>query len=336
MGKKFDSIYEAVVSRYNVGGYLPGDIVKFRPSYKNTPTYKAMHSNMQKELDELVNSGLNIKVVQVGSKTYNHSSALDHKTADNVVITVAGDHGGGRHYGSIAVSPEMIDIEDASNPTPKIPDQFYRKDDTNWKPEEWKSDQQNITRVSDKGNGKNTPTNLKLAGESKSWRTTKELGMIYENLVTPPTTNPSQTQGTLPATTPPQPQPQTSWPPADAKIFVKPNGFGNARLSPSVKPGYYAVLSDGSVVIPPEERQDPQIYANYGEEAMTTGNIGSYEDAFNDVRVNNQALFSQIANAINPQQTAQIQPQQTIAGESTRIKRDNTNMVNLYEKITHQ
>ena len=171
MGKKFDSIFEAVVSRYTVGGYLPGDIVKFRPDYKSSQTYKSMHSQMKKELDELINSGLNIKVVQVGSKTYNASAANDHKTADNIVITVAGDHGGGRHYGSIAVCADMLDMEASGDPTPKIPDQFYRDDEKylHGKPEEWKADQQNITRVTDKGGlgkPKNTPTDLKLAGES--------------------------------------------------------------------------------------------------------------------------------------------------------------------------
>jgi len=40
-----------------------------------------------------------------------------------------------------------------------------------------------ITNVTDKGNGKNTPTNLKLAGESKSWESTQELGMLYESMM---------------------------------------------------------------------------------------------------------------------------------------------------------
>lgn len=185
MGKKFDKIFEAVNSRYQVGGYLPGDIVQFRSNYKSTPTYKAMHSVMQKELDDLANSGLNIKVIQVGSKTYNQSSANDHKTADNVVITIAGDHGGGRHFGSITVSPEMIDIADASNPTPDIPDQFYRDDEKylNGKPEEWKADQQNITRVTDKGNGKNTPTDLKLAGEGTRLKMDNDnIATLYEKV----------------------------------------------------------------------------------------------------------------------------------------------------------
>lgn len=184
MGKKFDSIYESIVSRYNSGGYLPGDIVKFRANYKSTPTYNAMHSQMKQELDELVNSGLNIRVVQVGSKTYNQSAANDHKTADNVVLTVAGDHGGGRYCSSITVSPEMIDVEESGSgyPTSDIPDQFYRKDNTNWKPEEWKADQQNITRVTDKGNGKNTPTDLKLAGESTRLKSDNaNMATLYEN-----------------------------------------------------------------------------------------------------------------------------------------------------------
>lgn len=181
MGKKFDAIFESVVSRYQVGGFLPGDIVVFRPNYKSTPTYQAMNSVMKAELDELINSGLNIKVVQVGDKLSGVSSGNQHKTADNVVITVAGDHGGGRHFGSIAVSPEMIDMSDASNPTPKIPDQFYRKDTTNWKPEEYKADQQNITRVTDKGNGKYTPTDLKLAGESTRLKMDNDnIASLYE------------------------------------------------------------------------------------------------------------------------------------------------------------
>lgn len=183
MGKKFDAIFEAVVSRYQIGGYLNGDIVKLRPSYKSTPTYKAMHSEMQRELDELAKSGLNIKVTQVGSKTYNQSAANDHKTADNVVITIAGDHGGGRHFGSITVSPEMIDIVGAGDPTPPVASQFYRDDEKylNGKTEEWKADQQNITRVTDKGNGKNTPTDLKLAGEGTRLKIDNDnMAMLYE------------------------------------------------------------------------------------------------------------------------------------------------------------
>lgn len=185
MGKKFDDIYEAVISRYEVGGYLPGDVVKFRSNYKSSPTYKAMNSVMQSELDELAKSGLNIKVVQVGPRTYNHSISVNPKAASDVLITIAADVGGNRNYGRITVSPDMIDMEDANNPTPKVPDEMKR-DDSKYtdggKPEKYQADKNHITRVTDKGTGKNTPTDLKLAGESTRRKNdSAAMAALYEN-----------------------------------------------------------------------------------------------------------------------------------------------------------
>jgi hypothetical protein len=178
MGKKFDNIYETVLQRGVIGGYLPGDIVKFRPNYKSCDCYKAMNSVMQTELDDLVKSGLNIRVVQVGDKLSGFSSGNQHKTADNVVITVSGDQGGGRSYGAIAVSPMMINVVSSNEFAPAVPDQFRRDDSVKMKPEVYKVDTKHITRLTDKGNGKNTPTNLKLAGEGT------KLKMDNSNIVT--------------------------------------------------------------------------------------------------------------------------------------------------------
>jgi hypothetical protein len=188
MGLKFDEIYESVVSRFQIGGFLPGDIVKFRPDYKSCDCYKAMHSTMKQEVDNLVKSGLNIKVIQVGDRLSGVSAGNQHKTADNVVITVAGDQGGGRHYGSVAVKPEMIDIVDSNNPNPDVPEQFYRDDEKylNGRAEEYVADIKNITRLTDKGNKKNTPTNLKLAGESTLLsKDNKNLGDIINEMYSP-------------------------------------------------------------------------------------------------------------------------------------------------------
>jgi len=178
MGKKFDAIYETVISRSEAGGYLPGDCVKFRTGYKNTETYKHMPSTLQREVDELDKCGLNIKVVQVGDKQSGFSTGNQFKPAGCVVLTIAADHGGGRTYGRVTVTTDMVDISDGV----LVPDKFKKKDVVIIKPMELKVDPNLITNVTDKGNGKNTPTNLKLAGESKSWEDTKELGMIYENM----------------------------------------------------------------------------------------------------------------------------------------------------------
>jgi len=185
MGKKFDKIFESVVSRYTSGGYLPGDIVQLRSDYKSCDCYKAMNSVMKKELDELAKSGLNIKVVQVGDRLSGASAGNQHKRADDMVITIGADQGGGRTHSTLTVSANMIDLVDPGNPSPGIPKEFYRDDEKylNGKAEKYVPDSNDITRVSDKGNGKNTPTDLKLAGESaKATKDNLKLGDILEEM----------------------------------------------------------------------------------------------------------------------------------------------------------
>jgi hypothetical protein len=79
----------------------------------------------------------------------------------------------------------MIDIVGAGDPTPPVASQFYRDDEKylNGKSEVWKADQQNITRLTDKGNGKNTPTDLKLAGEGTRLKIDNDnMSMLYEKI----------------------------------------------------------------------------------------------------------------------------------------------------------
>jgi hypothetical protein len=160
MGKKFNAIFESVISRFQIGGYLISDFVQFRSSYKDTDCFKSMNSVMQQEIDDLINSGLNIRVVQVGDKLSSSSAGNQHKTADMVVITVAADEGGGRYYKSFTVTPNMIDLVTQENGYAKIPDKFYHNSKVDFKPVEYVTDTQNITRLTDKGNGKNTPNKL--------------------------------------------------------------------------------------------------------------------------------------------------------------------------------
>ena len=182
MGKKFDEIYESVVSRGVVGGYLPGDVVKFVSGYKKHALYKAMPLQMQKEIDDLTTCGLHIRVTQVGDKISNTGSGNQHKGADSVVLTIGADQGGGRYYSKFVVSPEMLEIVDFGPNLPPIPDAMVHKFEVDFKPREYKADLENTTRLTDKGNGKNTPTNLKLAGESNNLRDDMaNMAMLYED-----------------------------------------------------------------------------------------------------------------------------------------------------------
>ncbi len=182
MGQKFDAIFESVIQRYQAGGFLTGDPVKFKANYKSSDTYKGMPPHMQQAVDELATSGLNIVVTQVGGKVSPSSAGDQFRTPNGTQITIAGDQGGMRHYGFLTISPDMIELQDNGPNLPPVPDQFRKDDVVIIKPQKVVDDPKNITRVTDKGNGKNTPTQLKLAGESTIIkRDNSNLAALYES-----------------------------------------------------------------------------------------------------------------------------------------------------------
>jgi hypothetical protein len=192
MGLKFDKIYDSILESVNTrnssGGFLPGDVVEFRKDYKSNITYKSMPSTMRQEVDDMIKCGLNIRVIQVGDRLSGVSAGNQFKKADDVVVTLACDQGGGRYYSTITVGTDMIEPVLQNDPNPTIPDKFYRDDSKymSGKAEEYVSDMQNITRLTDKGNKKNTPTNLKLAGESTLMtKDNNSLGDILNEMYSP-------------------------------------------------------------------------------------------------------------------------------------------------------
>lgn len=188
MGKKFDKIFESVMQRYQAGGFLTGDRVQFRKDYKSSEAYKAMHPEMRAEVDDLASSGLNILVTNVGNKLGARTAGNAYKSPEDVVVTIAGDHGGGRHYGQVTVPASIVEFaENDGINLPKVPDEFVRKSPGYDKGKKYKRDPKFITNVTDKGTGvekpKNTPTNLKLAGESSRIKNDMEsLGILYESV----------------------------------------------------------------------------------------------------------------------------------------------------------
>lgn len=192
MGRKFDKVFESVVSRFEVGGYLTGDVVKFRSNYKKSPTYLAMPTMMQQKVDEFATCGLNCRVTQVGDRLSGASAGNQHKTADNVILTIGLDQGGGRFIDKVVVSTDMVDLDmlDGFN-LPPTPEEREIKTKTNIKPEPVEDDEDNITRVSDPGGPndrkgkKNRPTQITI-GEGKGMCRKKDsdaLGLIYEQVV---------------------------------------------------------------------------------------------------------------------------------------------------------
>ena len=179
MGAKFDQIFETVIQRFSAGGFLVGDVVKLKSNYKSSDCCKYMNDQMKSELDQLAKSGLNIFVTKIGDTMSGASAGNQFKDSSRITVTIAGDQGGGRYYGHITVTPDLLELVDVSGGLP-VPDQFRKKDVVIIKPEKVEDDESHITRVTDKGNGKNTPTQLKLAESTIINKDTNNLAALYE------------------------------------------------------------------------------------------------------------------------------------------------------------
>jgi len=162
MTSKFEKLFESYSKRYELGGFLVGDFVVFRPDYKNCDCYKAMNSAMKENLDSLVDSGTPLRVSGLGNKYGSNTNLERYIAADDVVVTVSVDEGGGRWMGKIAVAGSMLDISPEVNPYADVETKGIGEDGDSWTHEKYVTDDKHTTRVTDQGTGKNKPTNLKL------------------------------------------------------------------------------------------------------------------------------------------------------------------------------
>jgi hypothetical protein len=67
MEKRFKKLYEATLSRYTRGGFLTSDRVKFADNALKNDFFKNQPDSVKQAVQELINSGLNLRVRNVKS-----------------------------------------------------------------------------------------------------------------------------------------------------------------------------------------------------------------------------------------------------------------------------
>ena len=75
--KKFINLHESYMRRYERGGFLVGDCFKFNDNFKSTDEFKALGSNTQELLQQMIDSGINVRVVGISTKSTNSLSKLE-------------------------------------------------------------------------------------------------------------------------------------------------------------------------------------------------------------------------------------------------------------------
>ena len=61
-------LYETYVSRYTRGGFLTGDLVRFKKGFENTQSFKELDPNVQQKLKDFAASDINLRVSGIVNK----------------------------------------------------------------------------------------------------------------------------------------------------------------------------------------------------------------------------------------------------------------------------
>ena len=163
MARKYLQLVETYLRRFERGGYLTGDVVKFAKNFKSTEQYKSLGKNTQEQIDQMIESGLNVRVVGIKDTNSPVFPGNPQTSSHDVVLSLALDNGGGRYSHYISVPTGLTDApEDFAPNLPPIPDAFRRPNNVNIKPKEYEK-QDHITNKTDKGDGKLSDTEIGLA-----------------------------------------------------------------------------------------------------------------------------------------------------------------------------
>jgi hypothetical protein len=152
MAKKYLTLVEAYLSRFQRGGFLVGDVFKFNDNFKTLECYKNLGQNVKDMIDQMVETGLHVRVVGIRDKGAPRYPGNPQTSSNDVELSLALDNGGGRYTHYINLSPEMGQPDISYPNLPPIPDAAIRKSKVNIKPEELEK-MDNAANKTDRGTG---------------------------------------------------------------------------------------------------------------------------------------------------------------------------------------
>ena len=94
---KFTTLLESYMRRNQRGGFLVGDVFKFKDNFKNEDGYKDLGDIVKASIDSMIDSGLHIRVINIKDTSPARYPASDQTSSLDVVLDIALDTGGGRY-----------------------------------------------------------------------------------------------------------------------------------------------------------------------------------------------------------------------------------------------
>jgi hypothetical protein len=132
---KYDVLVETAITRFEQGGLLSGDLVRFRKDAMKNEKVKALTDHFKAMLEDAMNTDLNLRVSAVksiratttGNYEGGHNSGTDSPTDHWVDIVV--EYAPGLWRDPMTVPMEVLEYVDTNGNLAPIPDSLVRKSD---------------------------------------------------------------------------------------------------------------------------------------------------------------------------------------------------------------
>ena len=142
MDSKFEKLAESTMVRFQQGGILVGDIVRFKKDAVNNPKLKNITNQMAETIKQLAETDLNLRVSAIKSirpSTGAVNDGLGNSSTSaptDFWIDVVVEHNPGSYSNPVTVPIEVVEPVDTHGNLAPIPDSLKRPNNVNIKPQE--------------------------------------------------------------------------------------------------------------------------------------------------------------------------------------------------------
>ncbi len=169
MSRKFDTIIESVMQRYQGTNFLVGDRVKFTENHTSHPWFDALPAVAKERLVAVIESGNNIRVTGVTANRPSGTLPVHAPNVTGLTVDIAQEQAPGLFVTPFSVPDDIIVLqEDGINLAGDTPEGQIRKDGSHIKPKEASLDDTSTSDFAPYGNtdAKDLPTsNTDLGGK---------------------------------------------------------------------------------------------------------------------------------------------------------------------------
>jgi len=123
-------LYETYVSRYTRGGFLTGDLVKFKKGFENSESFKKLDPNVQQKLKDFAASDINLRVSGIQNKYPSHQPGNTDNSDGSVSVTISQETAPGRYDGFVTAAPDIFDTVDVYPNRMPVPNSLVRPNGT--------------------------------------------------------------------------------------------------------------------------------------------------------------------------------------------------------------